>query len=260
MLRNLNPSAISQSAIRSGGEFGQTFVFAFSGEIILKVLRSAPSPRTSQYRDQSNRSSHLETGEAVPRDDSSEQGSRSLSRAPSVSAAMSASLNRKASRTSLMSRRSSLPSLKRGHNLARVDPKAAMSLQVAVSGGTLDRLIDVLIDGLEVVVSSTDDFGLSAGAARSLSLDQDDFRTTWWATFRSYVSAFVFFEVCQQSYSSLPFAHYYLAFKKTVPDSSARFDRIRHRRRRKYIPTSDENLECNARLACLRRRDPRHFG
>jgi hypothetical protein len=69
------------------------------------------------------------------------------------------------------------------------------SLTVVVSGGTLDRLIGVLIEGLEVSVSSTDDSGLSGGAAKMLAVDKDVFAHTWWLTFRSFVSAFVFFEV-----------------------------------------------------------------
>lgn len=196
--RNLHSLSPGHPPFRPESELSDTFVFAFDGEVVLKVLRTSPSPRGSRSRDRSNRSSHFDNAETLLKDDFSEHGSRSLSRAPSVSAAMSGSLARKASRASLVSRRSSLPSLSRGQSLMRSEAKPNLSLTVAVSGGTLDRLIDILVDGLEVAISSTDDSGLSVGVTRSLSVDQDDFQSTWWATFRSFVSAFVFIEVGQE--------------------------------------------------------------
>lgn len=192
-----NPNSLSPGPppSRSESELNDTLVFAFDGEVILKVLRTSPVARGSRSRDRSNRSSHIDSADGLLNDELSEHGSRSLSRAPSVSAAMSGSLARKASRASLVSRRSSLPSLSRGQSLMHSEAKPDLSLTVAVSGGTLDRLIDILVDGLEVAISSTDDSGLSVGVTRSLSVDRDDFQNTWWTTFRSFVSAFVFFEV-----------------------------------------------------------------
>jgi len=185
-------SSQDHSTAHSDHEIGDTLVFAYNGEIVLKVLRNTPSPRSSQYAGTS-RVSREAVG--VTPGDGSSCAPRPLSRAPSVNAAMSGSLSRKASRTSLLSRRSSLPNLSRGPSFIHRDVKTHTSLAVAVSGGTLERLIDILIEGLEVTVSSTDDSGLSSGATRTLCVDHQDFKNTWWATFRSFVSAFVFFEV-----------------------------------------------------------------
>jgi hypothetical protein len=190
--RSADMSSQTHPTAFSDNEIGDTFVFAYNGEIVLKVLCNMPSPRSSQYHAGASRASPEATGGSG---DGTNGAPRSLSRAPSVNAAMSGSLSRKASRTSLLSRRSSLPSLSRGPSFTHPEVRTSTSLVVAVSGGTLDRLIDVLIDGLEVTVSSTDDSGLSVGATRTLCVDRQDFESTWWATFRSFVSAFVFFEV-----------------------------------------------------------------
>lgn len=191
----MDMTSANHSTSHSESEIGDTFVFAYNGEIVLKILPTASSPRSSQYHEPINPSKRSDSHDDFLSDNESRRNSRSLSRAPSVSAAMSGSLSRKASRTSLMSRRSSLPSITRGPSLMHCEHKPDASLMVAISGGTLDRLIDVLIDGLEVTVSSTDDSGLSVGTTKTLSVDKVDFQKSWWATFRSFVSAFVFFEV-----------------------------------------------------------------
>lgn len=201
--RSPDMSSQGHSTVYSDNEIGDTFAFAYNGEIVLKVLRNMQPRRSSQYRDSASRLSAEALGELS----GESPVSRPLGRAPSVSAAISGSLSRKASRISLLSRRSSLPSLSRGPSFMRRDVKADTSLTVVVCGGTLDRLIDVLIDGLEVTVSSTDDSGLSVGTTRTLCVDRQDFESSWWATFRSFVSAFVFFEVMVPSFMSMLYSY-----------------------------------------------------
>jgi hypothetical protein len=184
-------------------EIGDTFVFAYNGEIVLKILRNMPPPCSSQQRGSVYCASPGLVSE--PPGEGVNCVPRLLNRAPSVNAAMSGSLSRKASKTSLLSRRSSLPSLSRGASFIHHDVKTDASLMVAISGGTLDRLMDILIDGLEVTVSSTDDSGLSVGTTRTLCVDRQDFESSWWATFHSFVSAFVFFEVILPSHDSMLF-------------------------------------------------------
>ncbi|KAF8311573.1 hypothetical protein DL93DRAFT_1393528 [Clavulina sp. PMI_390] len=197
-----------------GEEFGESMVTTFDGEVVLKVLRAAPSPRvsralskargdtserTSRDRrggDTSNRSSRLDAGDGFGiREDVSDNSSHTLSRAPSISVAMPGTLNRKTSHTSLLSRRSSLPSLKRGPSLIHPEPKTATTLVAAVHAASTDRLINILIDGLEVTASTADDSGFGFGGAWSISVDREDFRRTWWASFRSFVRVLAFFEL-----------------------------------------------------------------
>ncbi len=92
-------------------------------------------------------------------------------------------------------RRSSLPSLSRASSVVVPEKKTESPLRATVSAGTLDRLVDTLIEGLEVSVTSTDDTGLSSRRSRSLIVDLTDFSKSWWHTFRSFVTPMVFFEV-----------------------------------------------------------------
>jgi hypothetical protein len=108
-------------------------------------------------------------------------------------------LERKTSKTSI-SRRNSLPSLKPKPSLVTIHAAPAEKpLRVVVHAATLDRLVKLLVFGLErVVISASDDVGESSlheKTSRELQLDSQDFADTWWFSFRNFVTPLVFFEV-----------------------------------------------------------------
>ena len=177
-------------------ELGDTFIYAFSGELILKVLpvtRSrSPQPRPTSTVLEVQTTSSGSTALTVKGPPNGLE--RRPSVAPSVRAAISGStLDRRPS--SARTRRSSLPTLSRASSMMMRGRTTDPSLRVAVSGGTLDRLVEILLNGLEVSVSPTDDIGLSTGTTRVFAVDQTEFAKAWWCTFRSFVSPYVFFEV-----------------------------------------------------------------
>lgn len=195
-------SSAGHATSHSESDLTDTFVYAHNGEVVLKVVR-APLPtrpvrRGGDKGQQNHKNRHSRNGSG---DIPTSNTPPSLSRAPSVRAAMSPSLNKKASRASMVSRRSSLPSLSRAPSMAAPETRSdTTNLMVVVSGGSLDRLIGILMGGMDVSVSTTDDSGFQTGHSKNLSVDRDAFAKTWWLTFRSFVSAFVFFEVMQISY------------------------------------------------------------
>ena len=76
-------------------------------------------------------------------------------------------------------------------------------LRVVVQAATLERLVDVLVHGLQgVSVSVADDNGempLTDRKTREVKVDMDDFSQVWWSVFRSFVTPQVLFEVSQLS-------------------------------------------------------------
>jgi hypothetical protein len=72
-------------------------------------------------------------------------------------------------------------------------------LRVLVHAGTVDRLVDILIYGLQgVSVSVADDNGemsLREGKTRDLTVNHKDFARVWWTVFRTFVTPLAFFEV-----------------------------------------------------------------
>ncbi|KAF9065118.1 hypothetical protein BDP27DRAFT_1332534 [Rhodocollybia butyracea] len=77
-------------------------------------------------------------------------------------------------------------------------------LRVLVQAGTLDRLVDILVQGLHnVSVSVADDNGemsLRVGMTRELLLDHKEFTRVWWNVFRSFVTPLIFFELLRKIY------------------------------------------------------------
>lgn len=77
-------------------------------------------------------------------------------------------------------------------------------LRVVVQAGTLDRLVDILVHGLNgVTVSVADDNGempLNAAKTKEVKVDVDEFAQIWWNSFRSFLTPQVFFEVCTELY------------------------------------------------------------
>ncbi|KAI6046239.1 hypothetical protein EDC04DRAFT_2887920 [Pisolithus marmoratus] len=118
--------------------------------------------------------------------------SRPASRAPSAATQAS-------ERKSSVARRSSLPSISTRPNPVITEVSSERPIRVFVQAGTLDRLVNVLIHGLQgVSVAVADDNGetsLRDGNTRDLVVDRADFSRVWWTVFRSFVTPIVFFEL-----------------------------------------------------------------
>lgn len=120
-----------------------------------------------------------------------------MTRSPSirVKPGSSQGLERKSS----VARRSSLPSISSRPNAMLTEVSSERPIRVIVQAGTLDRLVNVLIHGLQgVSVAVADDNGetsLRDSKTRDLVVDRAEFARVWWHVFRSFVTPFVFFEV-----------------------------------------------------------------
>lgn len=103
-------------------------------------------------------------------------------------------------RKNSVARRNSLPSISQRPNPVVTEVSSERPIRVFVQAGTLDRLVNVLIHGLQgVSVAVADDNGetsLRDGNTRDLVVDHADFTRVWWNVFRSFVTPIVFFEVC----------------------------------------------------------------
>ena len=122
---------------------------------------------------------------------------KTVSRAPSIRVKPGAShgLERKPSQL----RRNSLPSLSKKPSFITTDVPSERPVRVVVQAGTLDKLVDVLIEGLQgISISVSDDNGeipLTDRKTREARIDIDEYANVWWSIFRSFVTPLVFFEV-----------------------------------------------------------------
>lgn len=174
---------------------GGTDITVYNGDLVLVTQRggfeSAPASRPTSIGAPSRPGSSIDHGVSTDRP--------SMSRNPSIRVKPSSShgLDRKTS----MARRSSLPTVSHlsRANFVTVEPSSEPPLRVLVKSGTLNVLVGILVHGLEnVSVSVADDNGEMTleGMTRELVLDRVEFARVWWSVFRSFVSPFVFFEVC----------------------------------------------------------------
>jgi hypothetical protein len=122
---------------------------------------------------------------------------KTMTRTPSVRVKPGSSqgLERKSS----TQRRNSMPSISRPSHPVVTEVSTERPIRVLVQAGTLDRLVNVLIHGLQgVSVAVADDNGetsLRDGNTRDLVVDHSEFARVWWNIFRSFVTPVVFFEV-----------------------------------------------------------------
>ena len=178
------------------GDMGGTEITVFEGELIV-TIQSFSESSTSQppSRSASRPPSSITDVSAVD---------KTFSRSPSIRMRRSAKgLERK---PSTINRRNSLPSVPSNpEELMSPQSSSERPLRVMVKAGTLERLVDVLLHGLQgVSVAFSDDNGempLRDGKHRDLKVDHSDFSTVWWNSFRSFVTPLVLFEVCS-SFSS----------------------------------------------------------
>ncbi|KAF9262581.1 hypothetical protein L218DRAFT_980441 [Marasmius fiardii PR-910] len=176
---------------------GGTVIPVFNGELLLVVQNSAvestPNSRPSSLVRSRPPSGVFEQSSTPER--------TGIGRTPSirVKPGSSQGLDRKAS----MARRNSLPSLSQRQPIVVSETSTDPPLRVLVQSGTLDRLVDILINGLNnVSVSVADDNGemsLREGS-RELMLDHKEFSRIWWNVFRSFVTPLIFFELLRKAY------------------------------------------------------------
>ncbi|KAG8827526.1 rho GTPase-activating protein [Serendipita sp. 401] len=176
---------------RDGTELDDTTFRLFVGEMIVRVVKETQS--------QSRPASFFENG-AVSL-------SRRPSRAPSirVTPRAAATLERKSS----AARRQSMPLLTNGR--PRVTPGEAapltspeVSVPVVIVGGTIERLVEVLVKGLDYIIAATSDdngeMALIDRRAKNLRLDRDDYSKIWWSTYRSFLTPDTFLAMLRKMY------------------------------------------------------------
>jgi GTPase-activating protein BEM2 len=196
-------SQTDTSAPRSKeSELEDSLISVFDGELLLGITRSHNGSKSSVLID---RLLQAPTSPATKPEHKTLE--RRPSQAPSIRVSSAAGLERKQSTARL--RRSSLPSISQRSSIQSAEPSLEPPVRVTVAGGTLDRLVDVLIGGLEGIgVSIADDNGempLREGSTRPLFIERSDFSRIWWGVFRSFVTPFVLFEV--NFLVCLPFQH-----------------------------------------------------
>lgn len=180
------------SSFGAAGDMGGIEITVFEGELIVTVqpLHEPSSNSQPSSRPASRPPSAITDANGVE---------KTFSRSPSIRMrrAGGKGLERK---PSTINRRNSLPSVPSNpEELVPPQPSSERSLRVRVKAGTLERLVDVLLHGLQgVSFAFSDDNGempLRDGKQRDLKVDHTDFSTVWWNSFRSFVTPLVLFEV-----------------------------------------------------------------
>ena len=182
------------------GDMGGIEITVFEGELIVTIQSFSESSSTSQppSRSTSRPPSSITDVSVVD---------KPFSRSPSIRMRRPGTkgLERK---PSTINRRNSLPSVPSNpEELMSTQPSSERPLRVGVKAGTLERLVDVLLHGLQgISIAFSDDNGempLRDGKHRDLKVDHSDFSTVWWNSFRSFVTPLVLFEVYTRP-STLP--------------------------------------------------------
>ncbi|KAF7797130.1 hypothetical protein EIP86_008322 [Pleurotus ostreatoroseus] len=167
-------------------DLGGTIIIVYEGELMLLVQPGEPAQSQPPSRAPSRPPSSVDM---PPANDKPFQRNPSVRVKPG-----SKGLDRKPSQL----RRSSLPALSKKPSFEVADIASERPLRVVIQAGTLDRLVDILVEGLHgVSVSVADDNGempLNDRKTRELRVDMVEFSRVWWNTFRSFVTPFVFFE------------------------------------------------------------------
>lgn len=178
----------------AGLDIGGTVIIVYDGELMLLVQPGDPMSSQPSSRAPSRPPSSV-VDSPLP--------DKGFSRNPSVRVKAGAkgadrkgsALERKASQL----RRSSLPVLSRKPSFEPAELGTERPIRVVIQAGTIDRLVNVLVEGLHgVSVSVADDNGempLNDRKTRELRVDMHDFTKIWWSTFRSFMTPIVFFEV-----------------------------------------------------------------
>ena len=131
-----------------------------------------------------------------------EQGP-SLPSSPTTSKRFSQEMSKTSRPVSQVSKRSSLPA----SNRSSVIDSAVVQVQVMIKAATLERLVDVLVLGLQHVVLQTADDNLERNLTppprrTRLSIDLPTFRKDLLATYRSFCSPFVLFNLLRKRFEA----------------------------------------------------------
>ncbi|KAG8871240.1 rho GTPase-activating protein [Tulasnella sp. 331] len=175
-------------------DLGEMLIPCFDGELILKLPLADPKSRPASLIDTLTPPTSTPPTEEAPQ----------LNRGKSIRLSPANRLERKGSQAQ-RSRRSSLPSISQRNSLLQPDlPPAEATTRVTIKCGTLDRLVDVLVCGLEGVgVVHADDNGegpLREGKTRAFKVDRVEFSRVWWCGFRSFVTPVVLFELLRKRF------------------------------------------------------------
>ncbi|CAE7194218.1 unnamed protein product [Rhizoctonia solani] len=220
-----------------GEDLGETTLTVFGGELVLKLVKEDKgaervlSRSTTMLRNVSRPASLVEedsldelsaslSGILSPTLSPSPRLERKPSRTPSIRATPSSHLERKQS--AIRSRRSSLPSISQRTSLVVTEASGEPPLRALVSSGSLEKLVDVLVSGLEEVgmqTSPADDNGetsLREGRTRGIRVDHAEYCRIFWGVFRSFVTPMVLFEMIRKRYQNVP-------NKKSFTSNLARF-------------------------------------
>ena len=180
------------SALGVTSDMGGIDITVFEGELVVTIQSFSEASSASQP---SSRSASRPPSSIIDANGVDKPFSRSPSirmRRPGTKG-----LERK---PSTINRRNSLPSVPSNpEELMSPQSSSERPLRVRVKAGSLERLVDVLLHGLQgVSVAFADDNGempLRDGKHRDLKVDHLDFSTVWWNSFRSFVTPLVLFEV-----------------------------------------------------------------
>jgi hypothetical protein len=166
-----------------------SIIAVYEGELLLVIQRGSSDVTPTSSRT----SSRAPSRPASTIDDAGSIEQR-LSRTPSIRV-KTGPLDRKPS----VARRNSLPSISQRPTILISESSSEPPLRVLVHAGTVDRLVDILIHGLQgVSISVADDNGemsLREGKTRDLTVNHKEFAGVWWTVFRSFVTPLAFFEV-----------------------------------------------------------------
>ena len=166
-----------------------SIIAVYDGELLLTIQRGAaePTPATS-------RASSLAPSRPISTADEVGINEQRVSRTPSIRV-KTGPLEHKPS----VARRSSLPAISQRPLVVTSESSSEPPLRALVYAGTVDRLVDTLVHGLQgVSVSVADDNGemaLREGKTRILTVNHTDFARVWWCVFRSFITPLNFFEV-----------------------------------------------------------------
>ncbi|KDN42364.1 hypothetical protein RSAG8_06855, partial [Rhizoctonia solani AG-8 WAC10335] len=216
-----------------GEDLGETTLTVFEGELVLKLVKEEKgtgervlSRSTTMLRNVSRPASLVEEDSleelnaslsgilspsasgALSPVSTSPRLERKPSRNPSIRATPSSHLERKQS--TIRSRRSSLPSISQRTSLVVAEASGEPPLRALVSSGSLEKLVDVLVSGLEEVgmqTSPADDNGetsLREGRTRGIRVDHAEYCRIFWGLFRSFVTPMVLFEMIRKRYQNAP--------------------------------------------------------
>ncbi|KAI0700969.1 hypothetical protein C8T65DRAFT_656956 [Cerioporus squamosus] len=182
-----------------GLDLGGTLIPVFDGELLLLVQPGGDT--VSGSRPASRAPSRPPSRSAAD----SPAVEKMFSRQPSIRVTPGSSHGHgTAERKSSLARRNSLPSMSRRTSFVASEVTSERPLRVVVQAGTLDRLVDVLVHGLQgVSVSVADDNGeipLTDRKTREVRVDMEDFSHVWWNVYRSFVKPEVLFELLRKRY------------------------------------------------------------